>query len=325
MEIRELKEFVRTDMLRVEALMASSLRSEISLLDATNQMLLSNGGKRLRPILAILVAGACGTVNEDTIRFAAAAELLHNSTLLHDDVVDGAAERRGQPTVLSVLDGPASVLIGDYWLVKAMGNILDATRCSDRVIRVFAKTLSDLAEGELLQMQKASSADTTEADYLRIIYSKTASLFEATALSAAISVQAGAEAEKAVGAYARNLGIAFQIRDDMFDYTDGAEVGKPVGIDLQEQKITQPLLCALEAAPAPEAVAIREKVRCIHENPAFLDEVRSFVRAWQGLAKAGEKLDFYIENAISSLQALPESAEKTYLAQLARFVGERTL
>jgi len=324
MEISELRDFLRQDLQRVEALIARSLGSDIALLDATNGMILAHGGKRLRPMLALLTGGACGTVNGDTVRFAAASELLHNATLLHDDVVDGAGERRGVPTVMSVLNGPASVLIGDFWLVRAMDNILAASRSGERVIRIFAKTLSDLAEGELLQMQKASSADTTQEDYLRIIYSKTGSLFEASALSAAISVDAPAEVEEAVSAYARNLGVAFQIRDDMFDYMDGAAVGKPVGIDLQEQKITQPLLCALEAAPS-EAPAIREKVARIHGNPAYADEVRAFVKAHGGIAGAAEKQDFYIDRAISCLRTLPESEEKSYLAKLARFVGERTL
>ena len=324
MEISGLKDFLRQDMLRVEALIRQSLRSDIALLDQTNGMMLSQGGKRLRPMLALLVGGACGTVNEDTFRFAAAAELLHNATLLHDDVVDGATRRRGAPTVMSVLNGPASVLIGDFWLVKAMGTILGASRCSDRVIRIFSKTLSDLAEGELLQMQKASSADTTEGDYLRIIYAKTASLFEASALSAAISVDAPAETEAAVSAYARNLGIAFQIRDDMFDYTDGDGIGKPVGIDLLEQKITQPLLCALESTPE-EAAAIREKVAHMQENPALAEEIRCFVKEQDGLAKAAEKLDFYVKEAISCLEGVPSSEEKSYLAKLARYVGERTI
>ena len=324
MEISGLREFLKQDMLRVEALIETSLRSDIALLDTTNGMILSHGGKRLRPMLSLLVAGACGRVNDDTIRFAAASELLHNATLLHDDVVDGSTQRRGVPTVMSVLNGPASVLIGDFWLVKAMDNILAADRCSERVIRLFAKTLADLAEGELLQMQKASSADTTEEDYLRIIYSKTGSLFEASALSAAISVQASSQTEAAVAAYARNLGVAFQIRDDMFDYTDGAAIGKPVGIDLQEQKITQPLLCALESAPSLSP-AIREKVAHIHENPAYAAEVCSFVKAQDGLSKAEEKLEFYIGNAISCLESIPFSEEKSYLAKLARYVGERTV
>ena len=183
MDIRALKAFLAGPMQEVSALLEASLRSDIALLDATNRSLLSQGGKLMRPMLSLLSAGACGGINADSVRFAAAAEMIHNATLLHDDVVDGATMRRGKPTVMSILSSPASVLVGDYWLVKAIRCILDADRYSERAIRLFAKTLSDLAEGEMLQLQKASNGDTTREDYLRIIYSKTASLFEASVLS----------------------------------------------------------------------------------------------------------------------------------------------
>jgi len=325
MSLSELKQFLKPQMERVEAQIDASLRSDIGLLDATNRSLRENRGKMLRPMLCLLVGGACGTANEDTVRFAAASELLHNSTLLHDDVVDGAAERRGLPTVAALLNNPAAVLIGDFWLVRCVQTILDAGRHPEQVLRIYAKTLSDLAEGELLQMQKASSADTSEEDYLRIIYSKTASLFEATALAAALSVDAPEALRKAAADFARNLGLAFQIKDDNFDYESSADaVGKPVGIDLQEQKITQPLLCALETVSAEEAAAVRRKVATILDHPEQVAEVRDFVLSHDGVALARKKLDYYIDLALSCLEALPESPERNYLAELARFVGERT-
>ena len=188
MDITDIKTFLAAPMAEVSALMDESLKSDIALLDATNRSLLSQGGKMMRPVLSLLAAGACGGIKADSIRFAAAAEMIHNATLLHDDVVDGASLRRGRPTVMSILNGPASVLVGDYWLVKAIRCILDADRYSERVIRLFSKTLSDLAEGELLQLQKASNADTTREDYIHIIYSKTASLF---GLDAAVNFRVG--------------------------------------------------------------------------------------------------------------------------------------
>ena len=325
MSLNEIKQFLKPLMERVEARLDTSLKSDITLLDATNRSLRENGGKMLRPMLGLLVGAVCGTVNEDTVRYAAATELLHNSTLLHDDVVDGAAERRGLPTVAALLSSPAAVLIGDFWLVRCMQTILDADRYPERVLRIYAKTLADLAEGELLQMQKASAGDTTEEDYLRIIYSKTASLFEASALAAAISVDAPDAVREAAGAFARNLGIAFQIKDDIFDYESSAdEVGKPVGIDLQEQKITQPLLCALERVSAEEAAAVREKMVKILDHPELAAEVKDFVLSHDGVSQACQKLDSYIALALKSLEALPETTEKQYLVQLAHFVGERT-
>lgn len=323
MDIREIKAYLAGPMEEVSTLLEASLRSDIALLDATNRSLLSQGGKLMRPMLSLLSAGACGGINPDSVRFAAAAEMIHNATLLHDDVVDGAATRRGKPTVMSLLSSPASVLVGDYWLVKAIRCILDADRYSERAIRLFAKTLSDLAEGEMLQLEKASRCDTTRADYLRIIYSKTASLFEASTLSGAVSADAPEECTAALAGYARNLGLAFQIQDDILDYAGGAALGKPVGIDLREQKITLPLLCALDSAPEEEA-EVRTLVGRISDEPVLADRVRAFVLDRGGVDQAVAEMRNYIDEAVSCLDELPPSAEKPYLADLARFVGERT-
>ena len=324
MDIRDIRSYLAAPMEEVAAVTEEALRSDISLLSATNRTLLAQGGKQLRPVLSLLAAGAAGGINGDSIRFAAASELLHNATLLHDDVVDGARERRGRPTVMALLGGQASVLLGDFWLVRAVRCILEAAHGSTRVIGLFAKTLSDLAEGELLQMQKASSADTTREDYLRIIYSKTASLFETAAVSGAVSAGAPEEWARALGDYARQLGLAFQVKDDIFDYTGGQAVGKPVGIDVLEQKITLPLLCALECVPAEEADAVRRKVGGMADHPEEAESVREFVLSHDGIAAAGREMEKMIDQAVLSLEALPESAEKSYLAKLARYVGERT-
>jgi len=325
MSFKEVKQYLAPLMARVEARIDASLESDIHLLNTVNRSLRENGGKMLRPMLCLLSGAACGVVSEDTIRFAATAELLHNATLLHDDVVDGATERRGMPTVASLLNNQAAVLVGDYWLVRGMQCVLSADHYSETVLRVFAKTLTDLSEGELLQMEKASSGDTTEADYLRIIYSKTASLFESSALAAAYAANAPEAVREAAGYFARNLGIAFQIKDDIFDYqAEESVVGKPVGIDLLEQKITQPLLCALETVSAQEASAVRKKVVGILERPELAAEVRDFVLAHDGVALACRKQDAYIARALSCLENLPDRPEREYLAELARFVGERT-
>jgi len=308
---------------QVNKLILDSLESDIELLNRTNRALLDHPGKQLRPILALLVARAIGgRVNDDTLRFAAASELLHNATLLHDDVADGSAERRGRPTVMSLLGSRASVLLGDFWLVRAVARILEASRESNRVIRIFADTLADLAEGEMLQLQKASSGDTQEADYQRIIYNKTASLFVAAALSAAISAQATPVQEEAVRSYAENLGMAFQIKDDIFDYQENASIGKPVGQDLQEQKITLPLLGALQAAPEQEA-SVRRMVTQIGEHPEYQAEIVAFVKTRGGMDYAVARLDEYVDKAIAALDVLPQGEDRQALADLARFVSER--
>lgn len=325
MILDEIRSYLGEDWNSVTRLISESLRSDIALLNLTNDSILKNSGKQLRPMISLLVARACsqGNITQDSIRYAAAAELLHNATLLHDDVADCSAKRRGKPTVMSVLGSNASVLIGDFWLVKAMKNILDAAKNADKVIRIFSKTLGDLAEGEMLQLQKAQAGDTTEEDYLRIIFNKTASLFEAAAYSAAISVGAAADVVSAIREYSVNLGLAFQIRDDMFDYYDEGAIGKPVGIDLDEQKITLPLLCALESVSNEEAACVRQKVNDIHENHSYKAEIRDFVFQHDGMEGACEKLHEYVDKAINSLSVLPDSQEKSYLAQIAEFTADR--
>lgn len=325
MTLDEIKDFLGQDWKDTDALIRSSLESDISLLNATNKAILDHSGKQLRPIVSLLVARACGggRVNADSVRYAAAAELLHNATLLHDDVADSSCERRGAPTVMAILGGPASVLLGDFWLVKALENILASSANCNEVIRTFAGTLSSLAEGEMLQLQKASSGDTVEEDYYRIIYSKTASLFEAAFVSAAISVNAPADWIEAVRDYAVSLGIAFQIKDDIFDYSDGKKIGKPVGIDLEEQKITLPLLGALAAASPERAKQIRGMVLDILEHPEYKEEIVGFVKEGKGIEYAVSRLEDYVSKAVDALAVLPDSKEKDYLVKIAGFTAYR--
>lgn len=325
MTLDEIKDFLGQDWKDTDALIRSSLESDISLLNATNKAILDHSGKQLRPIVSLLVARACGggRVNADSVRYAAAAELLHNATLLHDDVADSSCERRGAPTVMAILGGPASVLLGDFWLVKAVENILASSANCNEVIRIFAGTLSSLAEGEMLQLQKASSGDTVEEDYYRIIYSKTASLFEAAFVSAAISVNAPADWIEAVRDYAVSLGIAFQIKDDIFDYSDGKKIGKPVGIDLEEQKITLPLLGALAAASPERAKQIRGMVLDILEHPEYKEEIVGFVKEGKGIEYAVSRLEDYVSKAVDALAVLPDSKEKDYLVKIAGFTAYR--
>ena len=327
MDLNEIKAFLGEDWLKVEARIREQLASDIDILNTTNNRILSHSGKQLRPLLAVLVARACsgGRLTEASVCYAAAAELLHNATLLHDYVADSSDQRRGVPTVRSLMGPSVSVLVGDYWLVKAMECILSChTPLDGRVIRLFSGTLGNLAEGEMLQLQKAGACDTDEEDYRRIIFNKTASLFEASAVSAAISVGAPEDVEEAVRKYAVCLGMAFQIRDDIFDYSPSSDqVGKPVGVDILEQKITLPLLGALNAADRDTCLDIRRKVMEIHSCPAYRDEIIAFVRNGHGIEYATRKLEEYIDEAVRSLERIPGSREKEYLEEIADYVGKR--
>ena len=321
---KDILEYLGDDWIRTGDMIRSSLDSDIELLNWTNGYILSHSGKQLRPMLSLLMAKACsdGPLPEDSIRYAAATELLHNATLLHDDVADGSMVRRGAPTVASVLDPSHSVLVGDYWLVKAVDLVLGADRNVTEVIRLFADTLSRLAEGEMLQLQKAASADTSEEDYLRIIGDKTGSLFETACLSAAISVEAPPEWKRVAVEYARNLGYAFQIKDDILDYA-GGDIGKPVGVDVREGKITLPLLGALGSVSADLQEEVRGKVRQIREHPEFAGDIMDFVREHDGNPFAQERLRTFSARAKEALSPLPDSPAKDYLVALATFTEDR--
>lgn len=325
MDFSSIKDFLKEDLDKVNKLMESSLSTDIELLDKTNRAILSHNGKQVRPVLTLLVARACsgGFTTDDTIKYAAAVELLHNATLLHDDVADDSPVRRGVPTVMSILGGRASVLLGDYWLVKGMENILASRNSSDKVIRIFASTLTDLAEGELLQLQKAETGDTLEKDYYRIIYDKTASLFVASAASGAISVSATEEKMSAARTYAKCLGVAFQIRDDIFDYEENAEIGKPVGLDLKEKKITLPLLGALAKAGEERGREIRRKLCRIDDHPEYGGEIIEFVKSEGGIGYARKRLYEYVDNARIALRPFGNLQEVEMLCEIAEFTADR--
>ncbi len=325
MNIDRLKEFCGEDWNKVDLRMRKALKSDIGLLNSVNDMILSHSGKQLRPLLSLLVAKACtdAPLPEDSLRVAAAAELLHNATLLHDDVADDSDFRRGNPT-LNYLMGPSvSVLVGDYWLVAAMNEIQGAGHFGPRLISIFSRTLTHLAEGEMMQLQKARKGDTQEEDYLKIIFRKTASLFEAASLAAAISVNAPAEVEEAVRKYAVSLGIAFQIRDDIFDYSPGSDVGKPVGVDICEQKITMPLLGAFRNATPEEEAGIRAMIGEIHEHKEYASRIIGFVKEKGGIGYAGKRLDDYVSAAAGAISTLPESPARRYLEEMAYYVAKR--
>ena len=326
MDIKSVREYLGKDWEAVKEKIETSLMSDIALLNATNSSILSNSGKQLRPLLALLVARACSghQISEATVRYAAAAELLHNATLLHDDVADNSDQRRGVPTIMSLMGPSVSVLVGDYWLVKAMEMILGSSEEDHMVTKIFSKTLSDLAEGEMLQLQKAQNGDTVQDDYLRIIYSKTASLFEAACVSAAISVNASEEYMTAARNYAVALGIAFQIKDDILDYSGTESVGKPLGVDILEQKITMPLLGAIAHAPAQES-RVRGLVKGIVDHPEYRDEIVTFVKENSGIEYAVRQLDKYVEKAVEALSVLPLCRERALLEDLAYFTAKRVM
>lgn len=297
----------------------AALNTRVGLLASTDSAILASSGKMLRPMLSLLCARICGKVTEAGVRYAAATEILHNATLIHDDVTDGSELRRGRPTVASCLGAGAAVLVGDFWLAKSVSLISGYN--DSRVFGLFSRALSDLAEGELLQLEKAGSADMDEDDYFRIIRCKTTSLFVAACLSGAISAGAAQEVLDAVEKYADSLGCAFQIRDDMLDFCPSPQTGKPTGQDLQEGKITLPLLLAMKGDPAE--ADIRRSMASGNPGPEETGRIRDFVIRNGGIERCSAVLEEYVRLAEEALAALPESPEKEALLAIARFNSVR--
>lgn len=319
----EIISFLGKGWTRMQELIDGALETDVELLGKVNRSLLSRSGKQLRPMLCLLSAGLCGGVNESSCCYAAASEMLHNATLMHDDVVDGSSLRRGAPTLSAVLGPSAAVLIGDFWLSKAVKLIVGVPD-NRKVIRMFTKTLMDLSEGEMLQLQKSSDASTTEEDYLKIIYCKTASLFESACISGAVSSGASDERVEAVRSYAVALGCAFQIKDDILDYVGDEGLGKPLGADLREGKITLPLLGAFRNLPEREA-ELRETVKSIPAHPECCSDMVSTVLSAGGVAYAAARLDEFVAKAVHALEIFEDSPQKEYLAGIARYNAFRTV
>lgn len=298
------------------------LESEIGLLNSINQNLLSNSGKQVRPVLALLAARLCaGEANEDSIRYAISAELLHNATLMHDDVADDSDERRGKPTLKSLMGPCVAVLVGDYWMASSLTSIMEGRTGRDEVLTQFSATLADLARGEMLQLQKAEHCDTRMEDYMQIIYCKTASLFVCSMKAAAYSVSATPAQLEAVESFARNLGYAFQMKDDILDYAGTSAVGKPLGVDIMEGKITLPLLGAMYNAGEQKALALREEIRNVNE--AVRDKVMAFVKEHGGVEYAQTVLEEYLARAVEALDIFPDTPERRKLVELAHYMAVR--
>ena len=323
MDIGKVKDFLGEDWRLFEDKFRSVLHSDVELLNSVNGRILDNGGKQLRPMLCLLSARACGKATGLSVDCAVTSELIHTATLLHDDVADNSPVRRGVPTIMSLFGPSVSVLIGDYWLSKAIALLVG--NAGNEIILAFSNALESLAKGEMLQLQKASECDTRMEDYLRIISCKTAALFKAAVASGAYSVGAPAHYVKAVSDYAEDLGLAFQMRDDIFDYVPQMNVGKNLGVDILEQKITMPLLGAFKNSDAAEEAEIRAKAGLVHEHPEYAGEILDFVRRKDGIRYAEKRLNDYIESAKKSVSRLPASQSRDYLEGMTEYVAKRRI
>jgi octaprenyl-diphosphate synthase len=322
MILEEIRALVQADLRSVDGVVRARLKSAVPLVDRVAQHIIAGGGKRLRPLLVVLTARACGYEGSAHIEAAAFIEFIHTATLLHDDVVDGSLLRRGRDTANEVFGNQASVLVGDFVYSRAFQMM--AALSSQPVMEIMAQATNVIAEGEVLQLMNAHDPDTTEQRYLEVIYRKTAKLFEAGAEVAAVLSGSEPPLRAALAAYGRHLGTAYQLVDDVLDYRSNPEErGKNLGDDLAEGKPTLPLIHALKNGSAAQRSAIREAIR--QGGVTHLEPMVAAIEATGGLEYAARLAREQADQALSALSALPDSSYKNGLAALARFaVGHVT-
>ncbi len=304
----------------VDQVIRDSLSSDVMLVNQIAEHIVASGGKRLRPMIHLLAASACGVSNQHTARLAAIIEFIHTATLLHDDVVDESALRRGRDTANAVWGNAASVLVGDFLYSRAFQMMVEIE--SMRVMDVLAETTNVIAEGEVLQLMHLHNPRVSEAGYQEVIRCKTAKLFEASARLGAILAGVGDNQEAALADYGLQLGLAFQLADDMLDYTgDANDLGKNVGDDLAEGKPTLPLIYLLHRGAQPQQELVRQVIE--QGGRDRLAEVIAAINASDALDYTWQQARQAADQAVAALGALPESKFRTALVNLAHYAVER--
>ncbi|MCC2637649.1 MAG: octaprenyl-diphosphate synthase [Moraxellaceae bacterium] len=318
MDFKSIVAVVAEDFAAVDTFIRKSLESRVPLINEVGHYIVQGGGKRLRPLVCLLSARACGYSGHRHIEVASIIELLHTATLLHDDVVDESGLRRGRATANARWDNPTAVLVGDYLISKAFA-LMVALR-DPVVMDIMSAGTCVIAEGEVLQLINQRDPDTTEDRYMQVIYGKTAKLFE-TAAETGASL-GSRDYQDACATFARHLGAAFQIIDDVLDYTSSAEVmGKNVGDDLAEGKPTLPLIQAIKTSAPAEAELIRNAIRT--GGLEHLDEIIAIVQGCGALDYTRQRARQETEEALAALAVLPDSPYKAALADLTHLALQR--
>lgn len=314
MELRDIQRPVAAHLERFEPYFRSSLHSPNRLLTLATNHVFRRKGKQMRPLLVFLSALSAGGVGDKTYAAAALIELLHNASLVHDDVVDETYTRRGQWSLMGLWGPKVAVLVGDFFLSRGMELALEGGHHD--ILRIVSRAVRDLSEGELRQMEHARRLDLTEEDYYEVIRQKTATLIEACTRAGGVSAGADEATIGRLADYGRNLGLAFQIRDDIFDYTPGGLFGKPALNDIKEQKITLPLLAALRQAPAARRNALRTMIRRDPKDDKTADEALRIVREFGGMDYAQGRIAHFAGLAKEALGGLPDGEARAALEML---------
>lgn len=321
LSIKEIQEPIATEMKAFEPKFREFMKSEVPLLDQIMNYIVRRKGKQLRPMLVFLSAGASGEITESTYRGASMIELLHTATLVHDDVVDDANYRRGFFSINALWKNKIAVLVGDYLLAK--GLLLSVNHAEYEILRIVSNAVKELSEGELLQMEKARKLDISEEVYYEIIKRKTASLIAACCATGASSSGAGKEMVELFYNFGEKVGIAFQIKDDLFDYGT-IDVGKPLGIDIKERKMTLPLIYSLNQSDRSTKREIISIIKNEHHKPKKVAEVIAFVKNKGGIEYAQQAMEQFVDQAMALLKTAPLSPpHKEALQKLVMYTIKR--
>jgi octaprenyl-diphosphate synthase len=319
---QQIRSVVESDFIAVDQFIISQLHSSVPLVENIGHYIVEAGGKRLRPVLVLLAAKSCNVNSDQHIALAAVIEFIHTATLLHDDVVDMSALRRGRPTVNAEWNNPSSVLVGDFIYSRAFQILVQIGDM--KIMDIIADTTNKIAEGEVLQLINKHNPDASEQNYMQVIQNKTAILFQAAAQCGAMVSNATSEQEFALKTFGMHLGIAFQLIDDVLDYDGNSEaMGKNIGDDLAEGKPTLPLIYALEHADESDASLIRQCLAQQELAEESLTQVIQIVRDCGALDYTRNLAAVESEKALSSLTALPQSQYRDALERLVKFSIDR--
>jgi octaprenyl-diphosphate synthase len=319
--IDDLKKPIASEMDAFEQRFRESMKSSVPLLDKITYYIVKRKGKQVRPMFVFLSAGICGGITESTYRAASLIELLHTATLVHDDVVDDSNERRGFFSVNALWKNKIAVLVGDYLLSR--GLLLSIDNHEFTVLRLVSNSVREMSEGELLQIEKARRLDIQEDVYFDIIRQKTATLIASCCASGAASAGADVANTEKMRQIGEWIGIAFQIKDDLFDYESGSAIGKPTGIDIKERKMTLPLIYALSKAEKAEKRKIINIIKNHNTETAKVDEVIAWVNKSDGIRYAEAKMREYRDRALDALEAFPDSDYKRSFVNLVHYTVDR--
>lgn len=319
--LEEIRKPILPHLEEFETTFRESLKSSVPLLDKVTRYIYRRKGKQMRPMFVFLCADIHGEINPSTYRTAALIELLHTATLVHDDVVDDSNERRGFFSINALWKNKIAVLIGDYLLSR--GLLLSLEGNDFELLKIVSRAVKEMSEGELLQIEKARRLDIEESVYYEVIHKKTASLIASCCACGAVSAGAGPEIQQQMHDFGINVGIAFQIKDDLFDFEKGNETGKPAGIDIKEQKMTLPLIYMLNQLSWTEKRQMIRIIKSHHDDPEKVAEVIDRVNRSGGIEYARQSMLDYRSKALDILHGFPDSSSRQALEKLVIFTTER--